>query len=414
MMLDAYFCPRVARRLRANPDASTIDSFVAYLHRRGHSRLTIQTYIHAAEIYFRSVRRRRKPLGSIDESDVRTFASRRRSKRGPRPNVHAALRHLVRHLRQEGMIAFSPVPAERVWEPVVAEYDAHLRDAGGLAPATRQYRCRYVREFLASVFGTKPVRWNRIKATHVQSFIARYGHDGHAAAAQVAAGSLRSFLRWLRLQGHADVRLIAAAPRFPRWRWASLPTVMTDSQLQAFLKTFDRSTPTGRRDYAMALCMADLGLRVGEVAAITLDDLDEAAGVLYLKGGKSRRDRALPMPQRLRRAVASYRDDRPDTSDRHLFLRHRAPRATGVSRELVRGVMRRAYAQVAGCEKWTGTHILRHTAATRLHRAGADLKRVADILGHKSIDTTVIYTKVDSERLSGVALPWPKAKETQP
>jgi site-specific recombinase XerD len=188
---------------------------------------------------------------------------------------------------------------------------------------------------------------------------------------------------------------------------------MTDSQLQAFLKTFDRSTPTGRRDYAMALCMADLGLRVGEVAALTLGDLDEAAGVLHLKGGKSRRDRALPMPQRLRRAVARYRDDRPATSDPHLFVRHRAPLAVGVSRGLVRGVMRRAYAQVPGCEKWTGTHVLRHTAATRLHRAGADLKRVADILGHKSIDTTVIYTKVDNERLSGVALPWPAAKGEQ-
>lgn len=82
-----------------------------------------------------------------------------------------------------------------------------------------------------------------------------------------------------------------------------------------------------------------------------------------------------------------------------------------MSRELVRGVMRRAYAVVGGCEKWTGTHVLRHTAATRLHRAGADLKRVADILGHRSIDTTVIYTKVDLVRLVEVALPWPGSKE---
>ena len=84
-----------------------------------------------------------------------------------------------------------------------------------------------------------------------------------------------------------------------------------------------------------------------------------------------------------------------------------------MSRELVRGVMRRAYAAVEGCEKWTGTHVLRHTAATRLHRAGADLKRVADILGHRSIDTTVIYTKVDLVRLAEVALPWPGAKEVR-
>ena len=80
---------------------------------------------------------------------------------------------------------------------------------------------------------------------------------------------------------------------------------------------------------------------------------------------------------------------------------------------MVRGVMRLAYAQVAGCEKWTGTHVLRHTAATRLHRAGADMERVADILGHLSIDTTAIYTKVDLDRLAEVALPWPTAKATK-
>ena len=413
-MLDAYFCPRVARRLRASPDAATIDSFIIYLHRRSHTYLTIQNYVRAAEVYLHYLRHCHKSLVSIDETDVRAFASRRRSIRRPRHTVHAALRHLVRHLRDEGVIAPRPAVADPAREQIIADYDTHLRDAGGLAPATRQYRRRYVREFLSSVFGTKPVRWHRIKAAHVRSFIGQYGHNGRAAAAQVAAGSLRSFLRWLRMQGHVDGQLIAAAPRFPRWRWAGLPTVMSDVQLQAFLETFDRSTPKGRRDYAMALCMTDLGLRVVEVATLTLDDLDEPVGVLHLRGGKSRRDRTLPMPRRLRQAVACYRRDRPETGDRHLFLRHRAPLAVGVSRELIRGVMRRAYAKVAGCEEWTGTHVLRHTAATRLHRAGADLKRVADILGHRSIDTTVIYTKVDTQRLIAVALPWPAAKEVQP
>jgi site-specific recombinase XerD len=165
----------------------------------------------------------------------------------------------------------------------------------------------------------------------------------------------------------------------------------------------------------MALCMVDLGLRATEVAGLTLDDLDEATGTLRLTAGKSRRDRVLPMSHRVRRAVVDYyRRHRPKTDDCHVFLRHRVPIGAAVSRELVRGVMRRAYVAVGGCEKWTGTHVLRHTAATRLHRAGADLKRVADILGHRSIDTTIIYTKVDLVRLVEVALPWPGAKEVRP
>lgn len=161
----------------------------------------------------------------------------------------------------------------------------------------------------------------------------------------------------------------------------------------------------------MALCMVDLGLRVAEVADLRTDDVDAVAGTLRLAPGKSRRVRVLPMPRRVWRAVAAYvRRDRPRTDNPGLFVRHRAPIGAAVSRELVRGVMRRAYARVPGCEAWTGTHALRHTAATRLQRAGADLKRVADILGHDSLNTTMIYTKVDLDRLAGVALPWPGGK----
>jgi site-specific recombinase XerD len=188
---------------------------------------------------------------------------------------------------------------------------------------------------------------------------------------------------------------------------------MTDDQLKIFLASFAGSR-TGRRDYAMAFCMTDLGLRAAEVAGLKLDDMDAAAGTLRLSGSKSRRERVLPMTRRLRQAVIAYvRQHRPETDDGHLFVRHRVPVGAAVSRELVRGVMRRAYASVPGCEDWTGTHVLRHTAATRLHRAGADLKRVADILGHRSLDTTAIYTKVDLNRLAQVALPWPAGKEVQ-
>jgi site-specific recombinase XerD len=188
---------------------------------------------------------------------------------------------------------------------------------------------------------------------------------------------------------------------------------MTDDQLNVFLASFDQSS-TGRRDYAMALCMTDLGLRTAEVAGLMLDDMDATAGTLRLSATKSRLARVLPMTRRLRRAVIAYvRRHRPETDNNHLFVRHRIPVGAAVSRELVRGVMRRAYASVPGCEDWTGTHALRHTAATRLHRAGADLKRVADILGHRSLDTTVIYTKVDFDRLAQVALPWPSGREVQ-
>jgi site-specific recombinase XerD len=226
--------------------------------------------------------------------------------------------------------------------------------------------------------------------------------------------SLRSFLRWLQLHGHVGSDVVGAVPHFAQWRLAALPTVMSDDQLASFLGSFDTSRPTGSRDYAMAVCMADLGLRVSEVVDLRIEDVDEAADTLRLSPGKMRRSRVLPMPHRVRQAVSEYvRRYRIQTNDPHLFLRHRTPVGAAVTHQLIRGVMRRAFAKVPGCEGWNGTHVLRHTAATRLHRAGADLKGVADILGHRSIDTTAIYTKVDLGVLTEVALPWPDGKEVR-
>jgi site-specific recombinase XerD len=298
---------------------------------------------------------------------------------------------------------------------VVTAYDAHLRDTAGLAPATRLYRRRYAREFLTAVFGPGQPDWGRLRPEDVHAFIARYGRTGRTAAAGVAAVSLRSLLRWLQFDGHIGPGLAAAIPTFRRWRHAALPQPLTDGQYRGLLASFDRTTPVGRRDYAIAACMGDLGLRCGEVADLTLDDLDASAGTLRVVAGKSRRGRVLPMPARVRQAVAAYVGrGRPASADRHLFLRHRTPAGVRVSRALVRGVVARAFARVPGCEGRTGTHVLRHTAATRLHHAGADVKRVADVLGHRSIDTAAIYAKVDLARLSAVALPWPAAGEVRP
>lgn len=414
-MLELYFCPRVVRRIRENAHAAVLEGFLGYLHRHRYARSTIQIYVGTAEVFLRWFRRRRKPLDTVDEAAVREFACRRPSRKRPRANAHAALRHLLRHLRDAHVLPAS-VPGERpAIVRIVSEFDTHLHNTCGLAAATRLYRRRYAREFLQHVFGSGRVDWRRLRPEHLQSFITRYGRDGRLAAAAVAAGSLRSFLRWLQLRGRIGANLAEAVPHLAHWRLAGVPTVMTDEQLRSFLASFDQTRPSGRRDYALALCMVDLGLRVSELAAFTLDDLDEAAGTLRLTAGKGRRDRVLPMPRRVREAVSNYvHRDRPATDDRHLFVRHRVPVGRAVTRELIRGVVRRAYATVPGCERWTGTHVLRHTAATRLHRAGADLKRVADILGHRSIDTTAVYAKVDLDRLAATALPWPGSEEVRP
>src|SRR5207248_324448 len=189
---------------------------------------------------------------------------------------------------------------------------------------------------------------------------------------------------------------VAAVPRIPHWRLANLPRAMTDEQLRAFLSAFDRATATGRRDYAMALCQVELGLRVSEVADLCLDDIDWRAATVRIRPGKAGRVRELPLPNRVGRALARYlRHGRPATPYRNVFIRHRGRRGHPVSPALIKGIMRLTYAEVPGGERWTGTHLLRHTAATRMLRRGASVKEIADVLGHRRLDTTAIYAKVD-------------------
>jgi site-specific recombinase XerD len=271
-------------------------------------------------------------------------------------------------------------------------------------------RAYFARKFLERTFGRGPLCWHALARRDVTAFVTAYAKRWQPNSAGVVIVALRSFLRYLQSRGWCDPALVAAVPRLPKWRLAQVPRVMTEEQLDAFLATFDRSTAIGQRDYAMALCQADLGLRACEVAALRLDDLDRRSAVLRVAAGKIGRERELPLTAPAGRAIAEYlRHGRPTTQDRHVFVRHRPLCGTPVNTSVIQGAMQRAYAKVPGCEHWAGTHALRHTAATRLHRRGARLKEVADLLGHRSLDTTLVYTKVDLPQLAAVALPWPEA-----
>jgi integrase/recombinase XerD len=413
-VFDHYFCPRVVARLRASPDASWLGSFLAVLHERGHARSSVQVYVREAELFGLWLRSRRRQLGTVTDADMRAFVARPPRSR-PRRTAGAAVRRLLRHLRDRELVPRPPARFPASIERVVRQYDSHLQDVVGAAPATRLYCRRYAGDFLHAVFADQPIRWSVVRVQHVRSFVFEFGRSGRLAAARVGGVAIRCFLRWLEFRGRVGPHLAAAVPRFPGWRLATLPPTLTEPQLASILASFDRTTPVGRRDYAMAALLIDLGMRAGDVAELRVVDIELDAGVLRLGGGKSRRERVLPMTTRVRRAIGDYlRRGRPATEDPHLFVRHRLPFGVAVNRELVRGVIRRAYAAVPGCEALTGTHVLRHTAASRLLRAGADLKRIADILGHRSLDTTAVYAKIDDDRLITVALPWPAIREGQP
>jgi integrase len=220
--------------------------------------------------------------------------------------------------------------------------------------------------------------------------------------------ALRSYLRFRAVScGDRVESLLAAVPSVARWNLDTLPKHLTAEETDTFLRAFDQHSANGRRDYAMARCLLDMGLRAGEVAAIQLDDLNWREGTLTVCHSKSRRADVLPLPVSTGRAIVRYvRDTRPKSSSRALFVRHRAPHGSPITAKLVCLAIRRAF-ESCGLTRYMGTHVLRHTAAVRMRCAGASLKEIADILRHRSLDTTMIYSKVDLPKLAAVAAPWP-------
>ena len=334
----------------------------------------------------------------------------------PRPapthpkNCRAALGRLLVFLRQTNRIGNAvsdpPSPIGRL----VQEYDRHMEEVAGLSQATRQYRCRYAREFLRTRQTRGRIDFSNLSSKILTVYVERRAQEGlKPASLRVLTIALRSFLRFLHFSGRVRQPWAQAVPLPSPWPRSSLPEILSEEQCQSFLNSFDRATRTGRRDYAMALCLCLLGLRTHEVAALTLEDVDWRQLTVHLRRTKQQRERQLPLPPRLSRALIDYlRRGRPATKSRALFLRHRAPLGAAVQVHHVRSAIRRAFAR-SGINSGR-IHLLRHTFATQLHRKGVGLKVIADLLGHTCLDTTAGYARVNLNELRQAALPWPERR----
>ena len=294
-------------------------------------------------------------------------------------------------------------------DPVTEElrrYDDHLRDVRGLSTDTRRNHRRIVGQLLRKKFTGGAVAMATLRAADLRRFIARQLSDSpsHSAAAQVAT-ALRSYLRYRTVCGDSVAGLSAAISSPVQWKLASLPRALKPDEVQRLLAAL----PYGRkprRGYAIVRCALDMGLRAGEIANLLIDDIDWRKGTVTLKGTKSRRQDILPLPLATGQALADYlQHERPATASRKLFLCRRESRDIPVTNHVIHNVIRRP-CQRAGLSG-SGSHVLRHTLACRLVENGSSLKEVADVLRHRSLETTRIYAKLDTPNLADVALPWP-------
>ncbi len=290
------------------------------------------------------------------------------------------------------------------------QFLAHSTSCRGVGPATCREEGRHVREFRTGRFPDQAIDIGMITAQDLRLFVAARAEQGQTKTAQCTASALRAFLRFLVLRGMCSRELVAAVPTVAH-RGARLPRHLSGEQLHQLLAAFDRARPVGRRDHAIALCLARLGLRVGEVLGLRLEDIGWRDGTLRIAPGKSRRAATLPLPPDVGRAIAHYiRDARPPTADRHVFVTHVVPVGRQLAASAARAAIRRAFVRGRLPVASTGTHVLRHTVATSMVCQGASVKEVSDVLRHRSLDTTMVYARVDLSALRPVALPWPEVR----
>ena len=318
-----------------------------------------------------------------------------------------ALRPLAEYLRGTGaVLAEEPAPPSGPVEEAIAEYASYLRAERGLAAGTIEHETVLVRPFLAGRVregGFKDLE--SLTAADVQAFVLDCARSASPARVQRTGTALRSLLRFLHLRGVTVSPLAGAVPTAAGWKLSGLPRHLTQQEAARMVESCDLATVTGRRDRAVLLLLARMGLRAGEAAGLRLDDIDWRSGEITVRGKGSRHER-LPLPPDVGEALASYlRDGRPARGrSREVFAGVRAPH-----RPLTRGAVTQIAAR-ASQRCGLGTvfaHRLRHTAAAGMLRGGASLEEIGQVLRHQRTLTTAIYAKVDYDGLRGLARPWP-------
>lgn len=292
---------------------------------------------------------------------------------------------------------------------LVRLFGAHLRSTCGASEGTCRLYCSHAKTFLQYKARLDTIDLSELQPNDLIVFVSEFAAEHAPKTSKLLSTALRALLRFLKLRGVVNERLIEAVPTIPAWKHTGLPIGLSDSQVNALLRAFSPSTPTGRRGLAVVQCMLVLGLRAGEVARLSLDDLDWSAGVLRLPHSKARRVDKLPIQKCVGKAISQYlRYGRPRTSERCVFVRHVKPIGKTVSSSGISQIVRRGFRRAGIQAPSSGSHILRHTAASRMLQKGASLKEIADILRHRNIDTTMIYAKVNLPMLRKLAMPWPE------
>jgi site-specific recombinase XerD len=317
-----------------------------------------------------------------------------------------AVRPLISYLTRLGVVAVTPEMAEptSAVDRVVEEYRRYLSAERGLTPDVVRKYARAAREFLGAREQTGGLDLAGLSAGSVTDYVVAECRGRSSGSAKLLVTALRSLLGYLFLAGHTDHQLGLAVPKVAHWGAGSLPRGLSPEVVAALLASCAPGTVIGRRDRAILVLLARLGLRACEAARLELGDLDWRAGEIGIRGKGGRYER-LPLPVDVGEAMVAYLyGGRPRVACRAVFLRMSAP-IVGLTVPAVTAVVYRACRR-AGVPR-AGAHRLRHSAATAMLAGGGSLVEIGQVLRHARAETTAIYAKVDRIALGGLAQPWP-------
>jgi len=394
------------------PLSAHLDAYLTLLERGRYAEGSIEKHLRALAHFAHWMTRCRLAAGQLDEDFVGQFLNHHL----PRCDCHAtALRtrgdlsaafgHLLAVLRQQRVIPEQPSPTGPVAEEL-CRYDAYMRNARGLAEGTREGRLSIVGRLLLWKFSGRAFTVSELQAEDLRGFIAQeLDRVNTVSRATAVAATLRAYFRYRSTCGDIVHALLGVIASPARWTLATLPRALTPDEVLRLMTHCEQTRSAPRRLLAMVRLALDLGLRGGEIAKLELCDIDWRAGTLTLKRTKSARQDVLPLPAATGQALAEYlRHERPTSTMSTVFVRRHAPHDQPVGVDVVRDAIGNALRR-AGIPHGR-SHSLRHTLACRLVNSGGSIKEVADVLRHRSLNTSLIYAKLDQQRLAEVALPW--------
>jgi len=401
--------PHLSARLSQGPLSSIVPSYALLLSEQGYTERSSEVHLCLLANLNEWLERRHLQSTDLTERTVDRYLEYRHDHFRTLRDDRSIFRKIMRLLQDEGLLKVEALPShDNPHKRVEDDFDHYLSEERGLARVTRIYYLRFIDCFLSAQFGDKPSRFSVLRAKDIVAFVQKEAPHHSPKCAGLMITALRSFLRYLRFRGAIAIDLAACVPGIATWQFSSLPKFLQMRQVRQILHVCDRRTAHGRRDYAVLLLLARLGLRACEVVGLTLEDINWRTGEITIRG-KGNRSTRLPLPPDVGHAISAYlKNGRPTCSTRRVFVCLRAPRRAFANSEAISTIVARRLRSAGIDSPHTGAHLFRHTLATHMLRQGASFAEIAHLLRHRSFNTTAIYAKVDLRALRPLAQRWPE------